>query len=56
SEGRVANATVVKGAYNELLNNAAVDAAKQWVFKPALARGKKPVKSWTTHEFTFKLK
>lgn len=54
--GRVTNAEVMKSAYNDLLNQAAVDAAKQWVFKPALARGKNPVRSWFTHEFTFKLK
>lgn len=51
--GKVAEAKVTK-TDNEIFNQAAMDAGKRWVFKPAIAKGK-PVAVWVTVPFRFKL-
>jgi TonB family protein len=52
-EGRVAKVEIQKSEA-EVLNQAAVDAVKQWVFKPAIMKGK-PVAVWVSIPFRFKL-
>jgi protein TonB len=42
-DGRVKGVKVIKGAAG--LNELAIDALKQWTFKPALSNGK-PVAVW----------
>jgi len=49
--GKVAEAKVTK-TDNEILNQAAIDAGKRWLFKPAIAKGK-PVAVWVTVPFRF---
>jgi protein TonB len=51
-EGRVIEATAVSG--NPLLLNAAVDAARKWVFRPTKLSGV-PVKVQSTLTFVFAL-
>jgi len=51
--GKVAEAKVMKSD-NEVFNQAAIDAGKRWVFKPAIAKGK-PIAVWVTVPFRFKL-
>lgn len=51
--GKVKEAKIVKSD-NEVFNSAALDAAKQWLFSPALKDGK-PVEAWMTMPFMFKL-
>jgi TonB family protein len=53
TEGKVRDATIAKSE-NEVLNQAAIDAAKQWEFEPAKAKGK-AVSVWLTVPFQFKL-
>ncbi len=52
-DGKVKDTKVVKSD-NEMLNNAAVAAVKQWVFKPALSNNK-PVAVWVAVPVKFKL-
>lgn len=52
-EGRVAKVEIQKSEA-EVLNQAAVDAVKQWVFKPAIMKGK-PVAVWVSIPFRFVL-
>jgi protein TonB len=51
-DGRVKNVKVIKGVTG--LNDAAVDAMKKWVFKPALSNNK-PVAVWVEVPMDFKL-
>jgi TonB family protein len=51
--GKVAEAKVTK-TENEIFNQAAIDAGKQWIFKPAIAKGK-PIAVWVTVPFRFTL-
>lgn len=51
--GDVVEAKVIKSEA-EIFNQAALDAAKQWKFKPATANGK-PVATWVAIPFKFKL-
>ena len=51
--GKVKEAKIVKSE-NEVFNTAALEAAKQWIFSPALKDGK-PVEAWVTMPFMFKL-
>lgn len=51
--GEVADATVEKSDSN-LFESTAIDAVKQWRFKPALSKGK-PVSVWVTIPFRFAL-
>jgi TonB family protein len=53
-KGRVVDVTVTKSD-NEMLNEAAIDAARQWLFKPAVAKGE-PVAVWISLPFKFALK
>jgi TonB family protein len=53
AQGKVRDAQVIKSD-NEVLNQAALEAAKQWVFTPAM-KGSKPVAVWVTLPFNFKL-
>jgi protein TonB len=53
-KGQVVEVTVTKSD-NEVFNQAAIDAAKQWLFKPAIAKGE-PVAVWVTLPFKFALK
>ena len=52
-EGRVAKVEIQKSEA-EVLNQAAVDAVKQWLFKPAIMKGK-PVAVWVSIPFRFVL-
>jgi TonB family protein len=52
-DGRVVEVKVQK-TDAEVFNQAAIDAAKQWLFKPASVNGK-PVSVWVTVPFKFKL-
>jgi protein TonB len=52
--GRVVQVAVTKSD-NELFNQAAIDAAEQWTFKPAMAKGE-PVDVWVSLPFKFALK
>jgi len=52
-EGRVAKVEIQKSEA-EVLNQAAVDAVKQWLFKPAIMKGK-PVAVWVSIPFRFRL-
>jgi periplasmic protein TonB len=51
-DGKVKDVKVVKG--NEMLNDAAVTAVRQWVFKPALSNNK-PVAVWVAVPVRFSL-
>ena len=51
-DGRVKNVKVIKGVTG--LNEAAIDAMKKWVFKPALSNNK-PVAVWVEVPMDFKL-
>lgn len=53
-EGKVKKAVVVKSDA-DVLNDAAITAAKQWVFTPALQQ-KKPIDVWVVVPFRFRLK
>jgi len=44
-----------KRSSNQSLDDAAVEAAKQWLFTPAIAPGGKPVRVWVMQSFTFKI-
>ena len=54
-DGLVMRAEVVKSSGNTSLDEAAVDAAKQWLFTPAVAPGGKTTRVWIMQPFTFKL-
>ncbi len=45
----------VEKSDNAELNSAAVDAAKEWTFSPAVSKEGKPVGVWVTVPFKFKL-
>jgi TonB family protein len=51
--GNVVDAVIAKSD-TDVLNEAAIDAGKQWKFKPALLKGK-PVAVWITIPFRFKI-
>lgn len=51
-DGKVKKAMVVKGP--EIFHEAALEAAKGWVFKPAI-QGNKPVPVWVSLPFVFSL-
>ncbi len=53
-DGRVVRAEVDEQIEVPMLNEAALTAARQWVFKPALAN-EHPVMVWVAERFTFKL-
>lgn len=53
TDGKVLDTKVVKSS-NELFNDEAVAAAKQWTFKPAI-QNKKPVKFWYNAPIIFRL-
>jgi len=52
-QGKVAK-VIIQKSDAEVLNQAAVDAVKQWVFKPAVMKGK-PVAVWVSIPFRFVL-
>lgn len=54
-DGHVLRADVAKSSGNASLDEAAVEAAKQWLFTPAIAPGGKAVRVWVMQAFTFKL-
>lgn len=51
--GRVVDTRVMRSD-SDILNQAAIDAARQWIFKPAFSRGH-PVQAWAAIPFRFKL-
>ena len=53
TDGKVLDTKVVKSS-NEIFNEEAVAAVKQWTFKPAILN-KKPVKFWYNAPIVFKL-
>ncbi len=53
-DGRVLDARVDEKAHVPMLDEAAVAAARQWTFQPALANGK-PVAVWVAIPFDFRL-
>jgi TonB family protein len=54
-DGHVVRADIAKSSGNTALDEAAVEAAKQWLFTPAIAPGGKPVRVWVMQSFTYKL-
>lgn len=54
-DGRVIRADIARSSGNASLDEAAVEAAKKWLFTPAIAPGGKPVRVWVMQAFTFKL-
>jgi periplasmic protein TonB len=52
-KGKVKDVVILKGA-TEVLNDAAINAAKQWEFTPAMMKHG-PVDVWSTLTFNFKL-
>jgi protein TonB len=53
-EGRVLDAVLARNIQVPMLNEAALTAARQWVFTPGLANGH-PVACWTAIPFHFRL-
>ena len=53
-DGRVMQAELDDKIAVPMLNESALTAARQWVFKPALAQGH-PVMVWVGEKFVFKL-
>jgi TonB family protein len=53
--GSVVRADVAKSSGIKPLDDAAVEAAQQWTFTPAIAPGNKKVRVWVMQAFTFKL-
>jgi TonB family protein len=53
-DGRVLRADIAKSSGSRELDDAAVEAALQWVFTPAIAPGDHPVRVWVMQAFTFK--
>jgi hypothetical protein len=51
--GKVAKAEVTRSDA-EIFNQPALDAGKQWLFKPAMSKGK-PIAVWVSVPFRFKL-
>jgi TonB family protein len=49
-------AVVGKSSGNTALDEAAVEAAKQNIFTPAIAPGGKPVRVWVMYPVVFKIK
>jgi protein TonB len=54
-DGRVVRADVAKSSGNADLDEAAVEAAKKWLFTAAIAPSGKPVRVWVMQAFTFKI-
>ncbi len=54
TDGKVVKAEIAPGHGVPVLNAAALDAAKQWLFRPALANNK-PVAVWVAIPFNFRL-
>ena len=55
TDGRVREARVEPKIHVPMLDEAALDAARQWVFTPGLAQGH-PVACWTAIPFRFRLR
>jgi len=53
-KGRVADVKVLRKANDDLLNDAALKAARDWTYRPATKQGKK-VRTWVTDTVPFKL-
>jgi TonB family protein len=53
-DGRVVRAELDEGVHEVMLDQAALDAARQWQFTPAMS-GHHPVAVWETLPFVFKL-
>ena len=53
-DGRVLDARLVEKFQVPMLNAAALEAARQWVFTPGLVTGR-PVACWTAIPFRFRL-
>jgi TonB family protein len=54
-DGRVLDVVTAPGGSIPLLDDAALEAARRWVFKPALANGH-PVIVWVALRFDFSLR
>jgi protein TonB len=54
-DGHVIRADIAKSSGNQSLDDAAVEAAKQCMFTPAIAPGGKPVRVWVMQPFIFKM-
>ena len=54
-DGHVLRADVARSSGNVSLDDAAVEAAKQWMFTPAIAPGGRPTRVWVMQVFTYKL-
>jgi TonB family protein len=54
-DGHVVRADVAKSSGDQSLDDAAVAAAQQWKFSPALAPCNKPVRVWVMQAFTFRV-
>ncbi len=54
-DGRVTLAEVAKSSGNSALDQAALDAARQFLFSPALSPDGKPVRVWVAYPITFSL-
>jgi protein TonB len=52
--GRVIDIDVIDGVPRTRLDQAAIDAARRWIYRPALKDGV-AVKVWKTAEFIFRL-
>jgi TonB family protein len=55
-DGRVMRVEIAKSSGNPVLDEAAVEAAKQVLFTPAIAPGGKAVRVWVMYPVTFSLK
>jgi protein TonB len=54
-DGHVKQVDIAKSSNNQALDDAAVEAAKQFIFTPAKAPGGKTVRVWVMYPITFKL-
>jgi TonB family protein len=54
-DGRIKLAEVAKSSGNQALDEAALDAARQFLFSPALSPEGKPVRVWVAYPITFSL-
>ena len=55
ADGTIAETKLLKSSGYEILDNAGLDAAREWTFSPAEHEGK-PVKVWVSIPFSFNLK
>ena len=56
TNGQVLRADISKSSGNKSLDDAAIKAAQQWTFTPAIGPDKQPVRVWVMQTFQFKLK